>query len=165
MATRVIANLVIGADGCTTLDGRSRGLSSAEDRTRFHTHRSQADLLLIGANTARHEPYRSTPLPLVVVTHGQMPEEVCANPRAHVRSGDLSQIIHELDGVVLIEAGPQLLKEALKQQLVDEVFITQTNVVSGENCIDINSFFSGYKESAREEIGEEVFFTFVRALA
>jgi riboflavin biosynthesis pyrimidine reductase len=55
---RVRANMVASADGAVTLDGRSGGLSGPADRTVFTVLRSLADLVLVGAGTARTERYR-----------------------------------------------------------------------------------------------------------
>ncbi|NDI26033.1 MAG: pyrimidine reductase, partial [Actinobacteria bacterium] len=63
------ANLIVGKDGSTTLAGSSIGLSTDEDRRRFHELRSKNDLILIGGNTARREPYKRTPIPLYILTH------------------------------------------------------------------------------------------------
>jgi riboflavin biosynthesis pyrimidine reductase len=54
----VRANMVASADGAVTLDGRSGGLSGPADRTVFTVLRSLADLVLVGAGTARTEHYR-----------------------------------------------------------------------------------------------------------
>jgi riboflavin biosynthesis pyrimidine reductase len=54
----VRANMVASADGAVTLDGRSGGLSGPADRTLFTVLRSLADLVLVGAGTARTERYR-----------------------------------------------------------------------------------------------------------
>jgi riboflavin biosynthesis pyrimidine reductase len=54
----VRANMVASADGAVTLDGRSRGLSGPADRAVFDVLRSLADLVLVGAGTARTEHYR-----------------------------------------------------------------------------------------------------------
>jgi riboflavin biosynthesis pyrimidine reductase len=54
----VRANMVASADGAVTLDGRSGGLSGPADRTVFVVLRSLADLVLVGAGTARAERYR-----------------------------------------------------------------------------------------------------------
>jgi riboflavin biosynthesis pyrimidine reductase len=50
--------MVASADGAVTLDGRSGGLSGPADRTLFAVLRSLADLVLVGAGTARTERYR-----------------------------------------------------------------------------------------------------------
>jgi riboflavin biosynthesis pyrimidine reductase len=54
----VRANMVASADGAVTLDGRSGGLSGPADRTVFTVLRSLADVVLVGAGTARTERYR-----------------------------------------------------------------------------------------------------------
>lgn len=54
----VRANMVASADGAVTLDGRSGGLSGPADRMVFSVLRSVADLVLVGAGTARTERYR-----------------------------------------------------------------------------------------------------------
>jgi riboflavin biosynthesis pyrimidine reductase len=52
------ANMVESADGAASVDGRSRGLSSDADRLIFALLRSLADVVLVGAQTARAERYR-----------------------------------------------------------------------------------------------------------
>jgi riboflavin biosynthesis pyrimidine reductase len=51
------ANMVASADGAATLDGASAGLSSAADRHVFALLRTLADVILVGAGTARTERY------------------------------------------------------------------------------------------------------------
>jgi len=53
----VRANMVTSADGAASLDGASAGLSSAADRHVFALLRTLADVILVGANTARVEKY------------------------------------------------------------------------------------------------------------
>ena len=53
----VRANMVTSLDGAAALDGRSGGLSGAADRLLFHVLRSLADVVLVGAGTARAERY------------------------------------------------------------------------------------------------------------
>jgi riboflavin biosynthesis pyrimidine reductase len=52
------ANFVASADGAAFLDGRSGGLSSAADRRLFGALRALADVVLVGAGTARAEKYK-----------------------------------------------------------------------------------------------------------
>jgi riboflavin biosynthesis pyrimidine reductase len=52
------ANMVTSADGAASLDGASAGLSSAADRHVFALLRTLADVILVGANTARVEGYK-----------------------------------------------------------------------------------------------------------
>jgi riboflavin biosynthesis pyrimidine reductase len=54
----VRAVMIASADGAAALDGRSGGLSGAADRLVFSVLRSLADVILVGAGTARAERYR-----------------------------------------------------------------------------------------------------------
>jgi riboflavin biosynthesis pyrimidine reductase len=51
-------NFVSSADGASTVDGRSRGLSSPGDRKVFALGRDLADVIMVGAGTASIEGYR-----------------------------------------------------------------------------------------------------------
>ena len=53
----VRVNFASSADGAVTVDGTSRGLSSDADRELFHLLRAMADVVLVGAGTARKENY------------------------------------------------------------------------------------------------------------
>jgi riboflavin biosynthesis pyrimidine reductase len=52
------ANMVASADGAATLGGRSGGLSGGADQQVFAMLRARADVILVGAETARVEGYR-----------------------------------------------------------------------------------------------------------
>jgi riboflavin biosynthesis pyrimidine reductase len=52
------ANMIASVDGAANLAGRSGGLSGAGDRQLFSVLRSLADVILVGAGTARAERYR-----------------------------------------------------------------------------------------------------------
>jgi riboflavin biosynthesis pyrimidine reductase len=54
----VRANMVTSADGAASLGGRSGGLSGSADRAVFGVLRSLADVILVGAGTARIERYQ-----------------------------------------------------------------------------------------------------------
>jgi len=52
------ANMVTSADGAAYVDGRSSGLSSPDDMRVFGILRALADVVLVGAGTARVEEYK-----------------------------------------------------------------------------------------------------------
>jgi riboflavin biosynthesis pyrimidine reductase len=52
------ANFVSSADGAVTVDDRSEGLSHPADKRIFRLGRDLADVVLVGAGTARTEKYR-----------------------------------------------------------------------------------------------------------
>jgi riboflavin-specific deaminase-like protein len=53
----VVLNMVSSVDGAIALDGVSAGLSGADDKAIFFLLRSLADVVLVGAGTAREENY------------------------------------------------------------------------------------------------------------
>jgi riboflavin biosynthesis pyrimidine reductase len=52
------ANMIASVDGAIMVDGRSGGLSGPADRLVFRVLRSLADVIVVGAGTARAERYR-----------------------------------------------------------------------------------------------------------
>ncbi len=163
MADRVAANLIVGADGSTTIAGSSRALSFVADRKRFHQLRSKFNVILIGGATARNEPYFKTPSPLIVLTHQSLPPTVAANPLAQAWREPIAHAIPRasaLYGDVLIEGGPRLLREALAERLVGELFITFSLTRGGENSIEISDFIRGFKEVSREPVEGGLFLSY-----
>ena len=59
----VMANMVGGLDGSAAIGGRVAELSTGPDAELFRLIRSLADVVLVGAETARRERYRSIRLP------------------------------------------------------------------------------------------------------
>ena len=54
----VYTNMIVAADGATAVDGLSGQLGGDGDRMMFRALRAQADIILVGAGTARAEGYR-----------------------------------------------------------------------------------------------------------
>jgi riboflavin biosynthesis pyrimidine reductase len=163
----VLANLVLGSDGSTSLDGSSKSLSSAEDRKRFHELRAQASVILIGGNTARSEPYAQTPVPLVVITRsGEIPDSVRANPKTHVWELDpisaVEQAHKEFGGSVLVEGGIRLVQELLLANQIDELYLTLSKVSGGENVYDLSALTREFTVESSEKNDGETFLKLIR---
>jgi len=156
----VRANLVLGAGGQSTFDGSSKALSSRFDRARFHAIRADAQAILIGGNTARVEPYGKTPVRLIVLSKsGDLPSAVVANPVAEIWALSPADAIAKLryEGVerILVEAGPSIVTELSSQNLLDGIYLTQTNFNKGENVIDIEAITTNMMmESVEDSEGE-----------
>lgn len=163
----VLANLVLGSDGSTSLDGSSKSLSSAEDRRRFHEVRAQASVILIGGNTARTEPYAQTPVPLVVITRsGEIPESVRANPKTHIWELDpisaVEKALKEFGGTVLVEGGIRLVQELLLANQIDELYLTLSKISGGENVYDLSALTREFTVESSEKIDGETFLKLIR---
>ena len=127
----IIANLVVGLDGATTINGSSAPLSTGSDRQRFHAIRGSADLIVIGGNTSETEPYQKTPVPLIVITHhDQIPGSAFNNPTALISHQSIAATLKEFAPrykTILVEGGATLLMEALEESLVDTLYLTQVD--------------------------------------
>ena len=155
------ANLIVGKDGSTTLAGSSIGLSTDEDRRRFHELRSKNDLILIGGNTARREPYKRTPIPLYILTHtkvrlqpkNQLAKQFTLSPSElinHLKSSfnpDQSAPIN-----LLVEAGAALLKQMIAEGLIDHLYLTVNLEKTGDNSISITELAKSFELISRENI-------------
>ena len=163
----VLANLVLGSDGSTSLDGSSKSLSSTEDRRRFHELRTRASAILIGGNTARTEPYATTPVPLVVITRsGNIPESVRGNPKAQIWELDPVSAIEkaqkEFGGHVLVEGGMGLVEELLVRNQIDELYLSLSKKSGGENVYDLSALTRDFTVESSEKIDGETFLKLIR---
>ena len=155
------ANLIVGADGSTTLANSSMGLSTDEDRRRFHELRSKNDLILIGGNTARREPYKRTPIPLYILTHtkvrlqpkNQLAKQFALSPVEMInelKSSFNSEQNRPIN--LLVEAGPALLKQMIDEGLIDNLFLTINQEKTGDNQIVLAQLTKGFELIHRENI-------------
>ena len=155
------ANLVIGADGSTTIHGSSKELSSMVDRERFHKLRQSAQVILIGGNSARNEPYAKTPTRLIVITGDKNLESKLGNPLAEFWNQEPLGVIAKLqaEGIqsVLVEGGVNLLGSLLAAKVIDDFFVTKTSKFGGENKVDLPDLSSGYNLFLKEIVGDEEF--------
>ena len=129
---RVIANMVIGSNGATSLGNDSAPLSPPADRKRFHQIRSLASALVVGGRTYRSEHYENAPLPVFVATRD--PELLVRNsgPGAHSKffelsPGEVLQIaVDSHKNPVLVEGGMNFLLTLLKSRKIDRLFLTRS---------------------------------------
>jgi riboflavin biosynthesis pyrimidine reductase len=156
----VLVNMIASVDGATAVQGRSGGLGGPGDRAVFHALRDLADLVLVGAGTARAERYgpprkagqriavvtRSANLdyggPLftsgagLVVTTASSPELPVETIRAGGDEVDLAAALAALrrrhgTTIVLCEGGPSLNGDLLAAGAVDEWCVTLSPRAAG----------------------------------
>ena len=157
------ANLIVGNDGSTTANNSSIGLSTDEDRLRFQQLRSKSDLILIGGNTARREPYKRTLIPLYILTHAKVRLQP-KNQLAKQFSMNINELFSEIsknfppaDSTspinLLVEAGPILLKQMIELSLIDHLYLTKNTEKNGENKISIEELIEPFKLLSSEKVG------------
>jgi riboflavin biosynthesis pyrimidine reductase len=140
------ANMVASADGAASLDGASAGLSSAADRHVFALLRTLADVILVGAGTARAEHYapvrirelwkhlraHRTPTPPIAVITARMDLDLTNAGEETVDMTQAVKVLHDRGYQhILAEGGPGILGQLTGAGLVDELCLTIGPLLAG----------------------------------
>lgn len=143
----VTVTLVVGADGSTSKNGNSEGVSSEVDRSAFLTRRRSADCILIGGNTARTEPYHRTPVPVVVISKSLI-NPLADNRLAHCwnlsPTKAIERAIKTFGPNIHVEAGAAIIQELIKAKMVDALELSVTDVIGGNDIIDVPELLSHF---------------------
>ena len=154
---RVRANLLVGGNGMTTLEGSSRPLSNSADRKRFHALRDSACAIVIGGSTYRSEPYSRTPIPLYVSTRVK---ELSGSNTKFLNLSPLKLVelaLSEVDGVILIEGGVNFLSELIGSEVIDEFNITRVQKNGDGYPFSETQLQHHYQLELSEKSGDAVF--------
>ena len=155
----VIATLVVGADGSTTIDGSSAQVTSKADRENFLKRRRLVDCIVIGGNTARNEPYSKTPVALVVVSRQMHPEL----PAAHVWNMDpidaLKRAQQEFGKNILVEGGAKFISYLLDHEVIATLELSLTAANGGSDIFDFKKYLPLAKKIDEKVIDETTFYT------
>ena len=155
----IVATIVVGADGSSTINGSSSEVTSTADRATFLQRRRLVDCIIIGGNTARNEPYSKTPVPLVVVSRQAHPNL----PAAHVWDLDpkdaLTKALQEFGENILIEGGASFISYVLEQNLVDVLELSVTNSTGGADIFDYKKFLSLAHSVNKKVVSDTTFYT------
>ena len=161
----VVATLVVSQDGASSKDLSSRGISSAEDRKIFLQRRRAVDCIIIGGNTARHEPYNRTPVPLVVVSRSLV-NPVAGNHLAHLWNCSPAQAVEKAKKSfgenILIEGGISFINELIDHDLIDQLELSITPASGGENIVDWHLLLQRFSSSRSHEESGTIFYSAVR---
>ena len=124
----LLASLVVGSNGATSLHGSSRELRTLEDRERFLALRNsnRVGAIVVGSATADAEPYQKTPHLLYIYqrSSGLTPKELIAKVR------------REISGAILCEGGITLIHHLLREDLIDEFQLTHAPIPGDNHYLD-----------------------------
>ena len=158
----VVATLVVGADGSTSKQGSSSGVSSAADRKAFLQRRSEVDWIIIGGNTARSEPYSRTPVPLIVISRSHV-NPVLKNHLAQIWNLSPVQAVEKAQQIfgnkILIESGIQMITELIKHNAIDQLELSVTSATGGENQINWKDLLAKFSYCQTLEVEGTFFYS------
>ena len=153
--------MVASLDGRATLSGTSRTLGGPQDVQMLLALRRRADALLVGPGTVRAEGYGVLPCPAVLVSRSfDVPWEaglfaapgqrVLVYTRTEREAPPVAAAVEVLSGCelpdvladlrargverLLCEGGPTLNRALLAAGLLDELFLTLSPIVAGEDA-------------------------------
>jgi riboflavin biosynthesis pyrimidine reductase len=157
-----VATLVLGQDGCATKHASSANITSKADRTIFLNRRRQVDVIIIGGNTARNEPYKRTPVPVIVCSRGSI-NPVAENPIAQLWNCSPSEAVNKARKLfgenILIEGGPQMIVDLVNSEKIDQLELSLTQVTGGENIVDWQLLLSKFKSVEVKQIDDTHFYS------
>lgn len=158
----VVATLVVGSDGSTSKESRSAGVSSPEDRKAFLQRRREVDVIIVGGNTARHEPYNRTPVPLVVISRSLV-NPVQGNHLALFWNCSPVMAVDKARSLfgerILIEGGVAMINELLAHKKIDQLELSVTPASGGEHSIDIKKLLAHFSHIQKREESGTIFYS------
>ena len=162
MGVSIVATLVVGADGSTSKESRSAGVSSPADRKIFLQRRREVDCIIIGGNTARHEPYNRTPVPLVVISRSLV-NPVQGNHLALLWNCSPLQAVEkartQFGENILIEGGITMINELMDHNVIDRIELSVTPALGGEDRIDWKALIARFAHCQSREVDGTYFYS------
>ena len=155
----LIASLVVGSNGATSIGGKSAPLSTPSDRARFLERHRSASAFIIGKNSAIIESYGASQVPIFVFSRSnevlQLPHPLMQ--QVTVDRGDLGEISRKIDerieGDVVVEAGVSLLTAMIEAQVIDILEISISPIEGDGNFFSVEEMLQNFDCS--EEIAED----------
>ena len=158
----IVATLVVGSDGSTSKESRSAGVSSDADRQVFLQRRREVDCIIIGGNTARHEPYNRTPVPLVVISRSLV-NPVQGNHLALLWNCSPAQAVEkarrQFGEKILIEGGISMINELIDHGVIDQLELSVTPASGGDERIDWKELLAKFAHSTSREVEGTTFYS------
>lgn len=153
----MLANMVVGANGATSLHRDSAPLSPPADRKRFHEIRAMSKALVVGGNTYRQEHYARAPLPVYVATRRPGPNSGNTTFMNATPSQVVARALAEIGSVILVEGGISFLKPLLENCEIDRLFLTRSPINGDNDFFDFELLRKNYEIAVSKKIDDITF--------
>lgn len=155
----VIASLVVGSNGATSLDGLSRGLSTAADRARFLQRHRSAAAFIIGKQSALVENYGQSDVPIFIFTRSsqkiELPHPMMQQVTVDRNLREITQLIDlRIAGDIVVESGPQLLGALIDAQAIDILELSISPIAGDGRFVELDALLSQF-EIIEEDVVDE----------
>lgn len=152
----VIASLVVGSNGATSLNGRSSGLSTAADRARFLQRHRSASAFIIGKKSATIESYSASQVPIFIFTRStqqlNLPHPLMQQVTVDRNLAEITQLIDlRITGDIVVEAGASLLRALIEVGVVDILELSISPIAGDGDFINLEELLS-YFEVASDSV-------------
>jgi riboflavin biosynthesis pyrimidine reductase len=146
----LIASLVVGRNGATSLGGKSAPLSTPSDRERFLERHRSAGAIIVGKRSALIENYSATTVPIFVFSRNA---EVLnfSHPlmqQVTVDRGDLGEISRRIDqrieGEIVVEAGASLLRALIAEEVIEQLELSISPIDGDGDFIDVEEITNNF---------------------
>lgn len=149
----LIASLVVGINGATSLGGKSTPLSTPSDRERFLQRHRSAAAFIIGKKSALIESYSASHVPIFVFTRKSealnLPHPLMQ--QVTVNRGDLAEISRRIDqgieGDIVVEAGASLLTALIEEGVIELLELSISPISGDGDFIDIDALLGNFEYS------------------
>ena len=151
----VIASLVVGSNGATSLDGRSSALSTAADRARFLQRHRNAAAFIIGKKSASIESYSASQVPIFIFTRStqqlNFPHPWMQQVTVDRNLAEITQLIDlRITGDIVVEAGVSLLTALIDVGVIEILELSISPVAGDGDFINLEELLSKF-DIVREE--------------
>ena len=148
----VIATLVVGANGATSLKGSSTGLSTQADRERFlQLHRS-AGAYIVGRKSASVESYKNSLAPLFIFTRQPIPNIAGEVDVSQGFERAVREISNAHPSPIVVESGVSLMMAMINDGVIDQLQLSLSPIVGDGDFIDLDQLLELFEIESDIEI-------------
>lgn len=153
----VIASFLLGANGASSLGGKSSHLSTPADRARFLARHRSAGAFIIGKQSAQIESYEKSSKPIFVFTRNleplTFPHPLMQQVTVERNLAEITRRIDErIEEDIVVEAGGQLLLAMVNEGVIDQLELSISPIDGDGHFIEKDLLLKSFAIISDEEV-------------